>query len=59
MKLQFIVGRYVILDDGGNCVTFHELNIRIKIEEKYCDIYTFAILLNRYIDHSLFRVWHL
>ena len=25
------LGRYVILDDGGNYVTFHELNGRIKI----------------------------
>ena len=24
-------GRDVTVDDGGNCVTFHELNVRIKI----------------------------
>ena len=26
------LGRYVIVDDGGNYATFHELNIRIKIK---------------------------
>ena len=26
------VGSYVIVDDAGNYVTFHELNIRIKIK---------------------------
>ena len=26
-------GRYVIIDDGGNYVTFHELNVRIKIKK--------------------------
>ena len=23
------LGRYVIVDDGGNCVTFHELDVLI------------------------------
>ena len=26
------VGCYVTVDDGGNYVTFHELNVRIKIK---------------------------
>ena len=27
-------GRDVTVDDGGNYVTFHELNVRIKIKNK-------------------------
>ena len=27
------LSRYVIVDDGGNFVTFHELNVRIKIKK--------------------------
>ena len=27
------LGCYVIVDDGGNYVTFHELNVRIKIKK--------------------------
>ena len=26
-------GGYVIVDDGANYVTFHELNVRIKIKK--------------------------
>ena len=26
------LGRYVTVDDGGNCVTFQELNVLIKIK---------------------------
>ena len=26
-------GCYVTVDDGGNYVTFHELNVRIKIKK--------------------------
>ena len=28
------LGRYVIVDDGGNYVTFYELKVRIKIKKK-------------------------
>ena len=28
-------GRYVTVDDGGNYVAFHELNVRIKILKDY------------------------
>ena len=28
------LGRYVIVDDGGNYAPFHKLNIRIKIKKK-------------------------
>ena len=28
------IGRYGIVDDGGNYAMFHELNIRIKIKNK-------------------------
>ena len=31
---HILLGRYVIKDDGGNYVTFHELNIRIKTKKK-------------------------
>ena len=27
------LGRYAIVDDGGNYVTFHKLNVRIKIKK--------------------------
>ena len=27
------LGRYVIADDGGNYVTFHDLNVSIKIKK--------------------------
>ena len=36
MRVTFRVtklGRYVTLDDCGNYVTFHELNVRIKINK--------------------------
>ena len=26
-------GQYVMVDDGGNYVTFHKLNVRIKIKK--------------------------
>ena len=36
MRVTFSVmkfGCYVIVDDGGNYVMFHELNVRIKIKK--------------------------
>ena len=27
------LGRYVIVDEGGNYVAFHELNVRIRIKK--------------------------
>ena len=36
VRVAFLVmklGRYVTVDDDGNYVTFHELNVRMKIKK--------------------------
>ena len=40
-------GRDVTLDDGGNYFTFHELNVRIKIKNKYVTTQALSQLLNK------------
>ena len=52
------LGCYVTVDDGGNYVMFHELNVRIKIKKiiKECGYNCTAVLVIYCIDGNSLKL---